>query len=171
AFVEPALPVLAALLAARDARLHAAGATTTRGSGGFADRCRRAGACDGARKNFLVAAPVGEELRQVLLEPPSKLVAERDVLRRVREIPRPNTNIRVRFLGEAAFRWTSPSATIKTRCATPCARSSRRKRRAVTCARWPTTSAASPTRCGRSSPSSDGPGCSCPRRTVASVSV
>src|SRR4029450_10193488 len=119
AFVEPALPVLAALLAARDARLHTAGATASW---------------------ILVATPVSEELRQVLLEPRSKLVAERDVLGRVREIHRPNTNIRVRFLGEAAFRWISPSATIKTRCATPCARSSRRKRRAGTCRTWLTTS-------------------------------
>src|SRR5918995_3926130 len=101
ALVEPALPVLPALLAARDARLHPAGAAAARGSGGLADRCRRAGARDGARREVLVAAPVGEELRQVLLQPSAQLVAERDVLGGVSEIHRANTNIRVRFLGRA----------------------------------------------------------------------
>src|SRR3954471_7371642 len=52
--VQPALPVLASLLAARDVRRRTAGAAATL---------------------IVVAAPVGEELRQVLLEPRPELVA------------------------------------------------------------------------------------------------
>src|SRR5256885_1831399 len=58
--VQPALPVLASLLAAGDARRSAAGAPAAL---------------------ILVTAPVGEELRQVLLEPRPELVAEPDVVR------------------------------------------------------------------------------------------
>ncbi len=77
---------------------------------------------------------------------------------RVGEIHRTNTNIRVRFLGRprsVGFHLQRRSR----RAARVGARVPRRaRRRADTCARWPTTSAASPTRCGTRSSELGWPG-------------
>ncbi len=67
----------------------------------------------GASALAVGVGPLGQELRQVVVEPRPELVPEGGILGRLGEVHEADTNVR--------YRWSSPSTPTRRRCATPSA--------------------------------------------------